>query len=463
MGGLFASLHTASGALAAFSKALGVESQNVSNAATPGYAAQRATIRPVEVGGASAGGDSVQITSTSNAQLDALVQAASAQAGFSGAQVSQLSPVNSTFDITGSSGILAAFQQFSSAFANVAADPNNQSLRSLALSAAGSVANEFQSAANALSAQQTQTNTAIQSTVSQINSLAADIQQINSGISVNGASGSSDATLRNTLDQLSSLIDIQVQTNQNGTVTVLAAGQIPLVSGTQTSALSVNMSNPPGQQVSSSAWGGTTANVGGQLGALLDFNNSTLASLTGSGSQQGSLNVLAQSFADSVNTLLTSGQTTAGNPGAPLFTYDSSNGGVNVAATLSVDPSVTADQLALASGTQSNGVANSLSQLASTTDPTQQINGLSPTDYYAAIASGIGQQLSTATNQSSADQGALTSAQATRQQQTGVSLDAEAINITADQRAYEASAQLVTVLDQLTQDTIQLLGSQGAA
>jgi flagellar hook-associated protein 1 FlgK len=262
--------------------------------------------------------------------------------------------------------------------------------------------------------------------------------------------------MRNALDQLSSLVDVTVQQNPNGTVNVLAGGQIPLVEGNQTFPLTLTTS-ASGNQISAAGWNDATSALGGQLGSLLQVTNSTIPSILGSSTQQGSLNTLAQSFADSVNSLFTSGQTANGTPGTALFTYDASNGGANVAGSLTVDPSVTADQLALGNATQSNGVANSLAQLAATTDPTQQINGLSPQDYFAQIASGIGRQLSTATSQASVDQTNLTSAQAARQQQSGVSLDTEAINITSYQRAYEASARLVSIIDQLTQEEVQIL------
>lgn len=457
MSGLMSSLRTANSALQAFSTALGVESTNVSNSATPGFAALRATIQPIGNGGLSSGTDSVTISSTGNARADAMVQAASSQAGWSSTQVSQLTPLNSIFDITGNSGILAAFQQFSSAFANVATNPTSQPLQSLALQAANSVASAFNSAASSLGSAQAQANADVKNTVSQINNLATQIQQINAGVtSPNSNNGASETQLRNALDQLSSLVDITVQQNPNGTVNVLAGGQIPLVAGDQSFPLSLSTSSS-GNQITSPGWTGSTASFGGQLGSLLQVTNSTIPSILGSSTQQGSLNALAQSFADSVNTLLTSGQTASGSAGTALFTYDSSNGGANVAGSLAVDPTVTTSQLALGSATQSNGVANSLAQLAATTNPTQQISGFSPQDYFAQIAAGVGQQLSTATSQASVDQTNLTSAQTSRQQQSGVSLDTEAVNITADERAYEATAQLVSIINQLTEEEVQIL------
>src|SRR5271168_3130762 len=106
MGGLFSALNTAATALDVYSQSLGIDQQNVANASTPGYAAQSATNVPVGIAGsASANGDYITVTSSSNAFADAAVQAASSQASESQTSAQQLSPINQLFDITGSSGI----------------------------------------------------------------------------------------------------------------------------------------------------------------------------------------------------------------------------------------------------------------------------------------------------------------------------------------------------------------------
>lgn len=48
-----------------------------------------------------------------------------------------------------------------------------------------------------------------------------------------------------------------------------------------------------------------------------------------------------------------------------------------------------------------------------------------------------------------------------RQQALGVSLDTEATSITEYQRDYQANAQVVTILNQLTQTTINLISGSG--
>src|SRR5579863_3060399 len=212
MGGLFSSLQTASTALEVFSRALGVDQSNVANASTPGYAAQRATILPIDNSGTgSSSGDYITVSSTGNAFADGIVQAASSQASFSQTQTQQLSSVNQLFGITGSSGILAAFQQFSTAFSNLSVTPNDATLGAAALTAAGNVASAFQTVATSLDSQSNQLDSSIQSTTSQINGLAGKIRQLN--IQTTGGAQNDpgvDASLRSDLQQLSSLIDITV-------------------------------------------------------------------------------------------------------------------------------------------------------------------------------------------------------------------------------------------------------------
>jgi flagellar hook-associated protein 1 FlgK len=138
----------------------------------------------------------------------------------------------------------------------------------------------------------------------------------------------------------------------------------------------------------------------------------------------------------------------------------------NVARTLALDPTVTATQLGLAStgaSAASNGIANTLAALPSSTNAADLIGGQSAEGLFGSIAASVGQQLSDAQTASTADQTALTTAQANQQQQEGVSLDQEAVNVTTYERAYQANAQVVSVLNQLTADVVNLISPTASA
>lgn len=468
MSGLLSSLEGVSNALNAFSRALGAEQLNVSNSSTPGYAAQRAVIHPIGFGFAAGSGfDHVELQSSGSEQADALVRASASQASESEVQAQQLSVINQQFDITGSTGILGAFRQFSTAFANWSVTPGDASVAATALAAAGSVATAFRTTAQNLDSQRQSLGQSVQSTVSEINNLTAQIARLNAQLRGSAGSGTgfdagADAARRSLLEQLASDVGLTVTPNTDGTVNVLAGGSIPLVLGDQAYSLSADLTAAPGTQVTSTGGGSGSSSLSGTLGGLIDTLNQTFTPILGGAGTAGSLNTLAAGFADAVNSILASGVTSNGTAGVPIFTYDTSNP-ANAARTLTLDPSVTVAQLAVATtgaSAQSNGIANQLSGLTGSSNAAYQIGGLSAEDYFSSIAQSVGQKLSDAENQSTQDQTSLTAARANQTAIEGVSLDQVAVNITAYQRAWQASAKMIGVLDNLALDSVNLVGQQ---
>jgi flagellar hook-associated protein 1 FlgK len=240
-------------------------------------------------------------------------------------------------------------------------------------------------------------------------------------------------------------------------------GQVPLVLGTTQEQLRVNYAPPP-----SPTYPGATPNAqilagpgtdvteltnGGQLGALLQFRNTTLPSIIGNGSQQGTLNQLAQAFSDRVNQLLENGQTSSGAAGSALYTYDSS-APTSIAATLAENSSLTVSQLAPVDPgppAVANGIANALASLSSPAASADMINGQSYTDFYGSIAAQIGMQASAAASNQSSQSDLLAQAQNLRAQVSGVSLNDQAATLLQFQQAYEAPAQLINVINTTTQ------------
>jgi flagellar hook-associated protein 1 FlgK len=173
---------------------------------------------------------------------------------------------------------------------------------------------------------------------------------------------------------------------------------------------------------------------------------------------------MAQQFADTVNQLLTSGNVSDGPPaqtGVPLFTYDSSDP-TGIAASLAVSPSISGSQLAAIDPGPpevANGIALALAGLADPQGASGEINGESFSEFYGDMASQVGSALSAATNQQQVQQSAVTQAQNLRQQASGVDLDQEAMTLVQFQQAYEANSKMVSVLDTLSEDLIDILTS----
>jgi flagellar hook-associated protein 1 FlgK len=313
----------------------------------------------------------------------------------------------------------------------------------------------------------------IGSTVQQINSIAAQIQQYNvQRLKSPQTDPGSEAQLYSALDNLSQLTNFTTVTQSDGTVTVLLAGGSPLVVGTQQNVLSSNVSvdsqpkpvyaqSLPTAHVLDAQGNDITSEItSGQLGGLLDSRNQVLAGILGDSQQQGTLNQLAQGMADTVNQILASGtvSTAAGAAsGTALFTYDNSNP-ATVASTLALNTAITPDQLAAvdASG-NSNGNANALAALEDPTGKQGVIGGMSYIEYFGQIAANAGQQNQTATANEQTQQQVAAQATTLRDQVSGVSLDQEASAVLQFQQAYQATAQVLTVLDNLGEDLMNLI------
>jgi flagellar hook-associated protein 1 FlgK len=105
----------------------------------------------------------------------------------------------------------------------------------------------------------------------------------------------------------------------------------------------------------------------------------------------------------------------------------------------------------------SNGVATQIANLAQGNNPADQIAGVSYTAYFGQLAGSIGSKLAAANTNASLYSQSVVQAQNLQTQLSGVSLDTEATNLIQFQKGYDASAKLVSILDQIVQSTLDML------
>jgi flagellar hook-associated protein 1 FlgK len=472
MGGLFSALNSSLEAIRAFQTALDISQNNVSNASTPGYARQVATLeaQPFEPSAGSTGGVLAGApASTQNEYANQAVRNQLAMQGNSGAQSSALASIQGLFDVSGQSGLIGALNSLFQSFSGWAVTPASTATQQDVLAKAQALAQSFQSTAASLSGTTNQLNQQISSTVRQIDQIASQIQADNTAILQSRAPDPGlDANLHAALESLSQLVDTTVTLSPDGTATVLLGGQTPLVIGTQQYSLgsgfapTAGSKNPgavPDVQILDAHGRDVTGQIlQGSLAGLLTARNVVLPSLQGNGEQQGTLNQLAQQVADRVNQILTSATTLNGQPGGPLFGYNTSNA-TDIARTLAVDSKITPGTLA---PTQpgappvSNGAALALSNLGNSTNPADQIDGHTILQFLSATAAQVGQQTSDAHSGEDVHTQLLAQARALQIQISGVSLDAEAIEVMELQKGYQAAGKMVSVIDTLTQTLLNM-------
>ena len=499
MGGLFASLGIAGNSLDALQQAIGVIQNNVTNATTPGYVTQTQQLAsrafdPSQnlLGGVEATG----VQSARDVYAEQSVWSASQQSGLASTQSANLNSLQQIFDVSGTSGIPGALSGLYSAFSAWSADPSSSTAQQSVLTAAQTLATSFSQTVS--QAQQINTNNGQQLTasVNQLNQDSAQVATINGEIrsSPNGGNDAGlQAQLYTTLQDMSTLAPVSVHIESDGTATVLLSGQAPLVMGTTQNNLTISYpptsatalypnAAPTTAQLTVAGQDVTSLVDQGSIGAELTFANTTMPSLLGNSQTQGSLNQLAQTVAQRVNTLLEGGQSSAGPPPVPgvaLFTYGAVNAAGNpvsptaVAASLGV-ANITGSQLAAitpavaasagppavaAVPAVANGVATELAGLVNPTNPLDMLNGFSYTQAYGNVASDIGQQASTASDNVTTATDILNQATTLRANVSGVSLNDQATQLLQFQQAYQASAQMITVVNTIAQDLLSASAS----
>lgn len=457
---LLAILGTAGNALEAFQQALTVTQNNISNSSTPGYARQSVNLeaQPLDVasglaGGVAAGG----VIDSRDQYAEEQVQRQTQTLGQFSAQAQTTGAIQSLFDVSGNSGISADLSSLLQSFSAWSVTPSDATARQSVIDSASTLASGIQGLAGSLSQNEQQLDSSIASTTAQINSVAAQVRAYNAQRPTETAPDpGEDAKLYSALDNLSQLTNFSTVTQADGTVAVLLGGGSPLVMGSQQYAISAT-SSASGAQILDSQGNDITSQISsGQLGGMLDTRNRVLGSMTGNSQQTGTVNQFAAALADTVNQILESGTVSSASgaaSGTALFTYGDST---DAASTLEVNPAITASQLApVDSSGNANGNANQLAGLESA--PVTTLGGMSLTQYFGQIASSIGEENQTATDNETSQKQVVAQATSLVNQASGVSLDNEAVNVLQFQRAYQAAAQMVTVVNNCCNSILSLI------
>jgi len=453
MGSLNASLAIALSGLAAEQGALETTSNNVANVNTPGYSRQvpvLATSNPVVIDPLTLGTGVtlLKIESVRDEILESQIQHESQSQGELSALVSALSQTEASFTTT-TADVGTAISNFFNSVNQLSASPADLSLRQSVLTAAGNLARSFNQAANNLIGQRSSLDQSVEQTVSQINELTGQISDLNGRISSLENAGKSAGTLvdqRSALiDQLSSLVDVSVIPSDNS-LTLTTASGTALVIGQNKYPLSTSLDSSGTQHIFSQGADITSTIVSGQLGGILKARDQQIPSI------QADLDTLAAGLANAANGVQVAGYDLNGNSSAGQYLFNPP-AATGAAASLSVamtDPALIA---ASSDGTGgNNGNAEALYALRDAS----MVAGQSPTDYYAGIVFRVGDASSSAKAEQSASELVLQQLKDQRASVSGVSLDEEAANMMRYQQAYSASAQVISTINQMMQDVIQM-------
>ncbi|WP_372593935.1 flagellar hook-associated protein FlgK [Actinotalea sp.] len=460
----FSGISTALSSLIAQRQALDVAGQNIANSNTVGYTRQRAETTSVpsttvpsmfSTGTAAGNGTRVTgITRMGDVFLDARVRTATSSASYQTSRANTLAQVETSFTEPTDLGMASSLQQFWSGWQDVGNAPDSASARAVLLGQAAALTTTIGDGYRAVETQWSQLRATTATAVTQLNTTAASIADLNGqirAISVSGGNANELIDQRDVLiTSLSGLAGATTQAREDGTVDVLVAGN-PLVTGSRAETVSIlgatTMAGGIGQPPAGAAdpvrlqWdrsGTPLVLEGGSVAAqVTDLGTSGPLASTAT-----MWNDVATSLATAVNTLHQGGQGT-GTPASTGLDFFSFASGLPAATGLSVAITNPSDVAAAdpVKGALDGSWADRIAQLATATG--------GPDSLYRAFVVDLGVRTDTASQRATVLESTRSTAENLQLSGASVDLDEEATNMLAYQRAYEGAARVLTVMDEM--------------
>ncbi|MDQ0244758.1 flagellar hook-associated protein 1 FlgK [Bacillus fengqiuensis] len=518
----FHALETARRGMLTQQAALYTTGHNIANANTPGYTRQRVNFvqtepypapsmnRPQIPGQLGTGVEAASVQRVRESFLDVQYRGENQKLGYWQAKSEALAKMEEIMNEPSEEGLAKTMDRFWQSLQDLAVNPSNSGARSVVRERGVAVAETFNYLANSLKDIQGDLKNEIDITVKQVNSLAEQINNINKQISEIEPHGYLPNDLYDErdrlIDELSQIVNIDVSYTKTGgkalaiaegmaTIRLVDANGTPLGSlveaeGFKTNELSLSY-NDDGL-VENFKLGDTGVeqpihgfSSAGKLKGLIESNGY----IDADGKEKGvyaemlyNLDVMAYDFAQEFNRIHSTGWniTDINTPalvdadppmpaGTAFFAYEGQNQPTDdnksgAASLLKLHSSIedSLDNIAAAS-TPTLGDGKNALALAEVKNNKLTINGNETTvqNYYESIIGGM------AVNAQEADRlmknsGVLLDAvQQRRDSTSAVSLDEEMTNMIQFQHAYNASARMITVTDELLDKIINGMGMVG--
>jgi flagellar hook-associated protein 1 len=514
MSSTFMGLETARRGMTAQQSALFTIGQNVANASTPGYSRQ--TVNFVQTnayptvgmdreqipGQIGTGVTADSVTRVRESFLDSQYRGENNKLGYWQTKSDALNQMESVMNEPSDSGLSETMDQFWQSLQDLQVDPTNAGARSVVRQRGEAVADTFNYLSNSLTTIQQDQKAQLDQTVNQVNSLVNQLSQVNQQIGSVEPHGYLPNDLYDErdrlLDQLSSLVNIKVDyVSSGGNANPKAEGQAVvkliddngseagiLVSNNGSNKLNVSYDGVNNSvktiSVGDSKMDVNQLNSTGKLKSQIEsYGFEKDGKATGTYTDMLSkLDSLAYNFAQEFNKVHEAGFSpneisSKTSQNIDFFsdknnTSISNQNGFASRIQLSQDIQDSLDNIATAGGTDpataTLGDASNVSALAGVINEKLPYGGDGQSDfrtYYQNVIGGMAVDTQEATNMTQNSTTLQQSVDQKRQSVSSVSLDEEMTNMIQFQHAYEASARMITLQDQLLDKIINGMGAGG--
>ena len=322
----------AGNAVAAYQRALGTVSNNIANVATDGYSRQEVTLQanPVTKEGNIYLGSGVVVDGVQR-QFDAFTEANLRNSTSDlASQEPMVNYTNRVIDVMGgqTTALTTALDQFFSAARDLSSDPASTVLRGGFVRDAEGLASRFGELSSQLDLVQSETDQAVQSAVSQINTLVDALAGVNKQLTKYKTEAAQPPDLLDQRDKLlknlAGIVHVNTSFTENGTVKVSIGESINqdiLVEGNNSFMIGANFNATSPEKINLllDPYGSPavlSSISGGQLSGLLSFREQVL------GGARSALNTLATTMVKEVNQVHRMGIDAYGQAGGDLFLLD---------------------------------------------------------------------------------------------------------------------------------------------
>lgn len=451
-------LSIASTALRTQQEAINVTSHNIANAATDGYSRQRAVLSPLDPlrtpsGLFGTGVRMLDVQRIRDAYLDSSYR--SETAGYSEQDIRSgvLGQLETFLSEPTEGGLATALDEFFSAWSDLATDPTSTTARSILRNEAEALTGQIRKLASDLDMLREDTEFRLENAVQRVNDLAEEIARLNREIAADETSGETSGDLRDArdraIDELATLIPVQVMERENGGVGVLTSG-LSLVDAAHHGVMEVRL-NGGVVEIGLEGHPNAFPELGSGIGGMVGLLNGDLPAA------RASLDELAEALVTDINALHQTGTNPNGDTGIDFF----DPAGV-LASDISLSADVLADLNAISAGTGGAsgeyraGVNDLALSLASLRDSDGGTLGTSYSEHFRTLATEIGFSVRSSLDGAEVHRTLADQADKRRSSFSGVSTDEELVHLIEFQTAYAAAARVVTVADEMLDALIRM-------
>lgn len=449
----FYGIRTALSSLQAQRRAMEIVGQNVANVATEGYSRQRVTMkanagsivpavfaRPSGIGGGVLADD---ITRVRDQFLEVRGNQEHAVDAGLRQTAATLERVELAFGEPGDDGLGAQIADFFAGWDDVANRPEDTAARSQLVERARTLADGIAQIDATLGMIRTNAIEQLQASVVDVNATAVQIADLNQRIQVASSSGLSPNDLMDQRDlataRLASTVGAVARPGGDGTVDVFVGGTA-LVRGARPEELQVVIDGGPGNPVSIRwAKDDQPASVTAEAGALLTTANDIVPRY------RAAVAAVADQIRDQVNAIHSTGVGLDGLTGRDFFANDGT-GRLGVAAAVVADLEAVAAS-GSATAPKDGSRARAIAALTG------------PDSTYRDLVVRLGVESQTAARRVEIQGAITTQIDGAREAVAGVDIDEEMTEMLTYQRAYDAAARLMSVIDATLDTLINRTGS----